>query len=139
MELIKCKEVRTKHSLIWIDKEGILWVRSDEFAEIDLEETVSCVEVYTKLGINKDNKVLQILDASGSPTITKEAKEYISEIGTDYFIASAIIGHSLAVRIAVNFFINFFKIAVPIKMFGSEQDALIWLREIKKNNKFPLN
>lgn len=122
--------IKTEMNEIWIDEEGFLIVKPHEGVEVDLEEAQICFEAYRSLGIGAHHKVLQIIDARDG-SMTKEAREYVSEVGKDYFIAAAIISDSLAVRLLVNFFVSFSKNLVPFKMFTNEQDARKWLRTFK--------
>ena len=129
------KIYKTKVSDIRIDEEGILWVTSMRLCEIDLEEAMACFEIYKKLGCDQ-KKVLQLMDFRNNVTITKEARDYVSIHGKNYFIASALVSDSLAARIMVNFFNKFYKNPVPFKMFGDFDSALKWLRAHKKKSKF---
>lgn len=122
---------KTKLNDIWIDDEGILWIASTELGELDLEEAKACFEIYKKLGCDK-KKVLQLMDMRNSLTITKEARDYAATQGKKYFIASACVSESLAVRLIVNFFSKLYKNNVPFKMFGDIESAKIWLRTFKK-------
>ncbi|MBI2269715.1 MAG: STAS/SEC14 domain-containing protein [Bacteroidetes bacterium] len=123
--------IRTRNSEIWLDEEGILRLKPIKGGDIDLDEARACFEVYKKLGCDK-KKVLQLIDASEGAAITHEGREYASQHGRYYFIASAIVGTSLAVRLIVNFFNSFYKQPVPFKLFSNEEDALKWLRSFRK-------
>jgi len=122
--------IKTKHNTIWIDEEGFLVVKADEKVELDINEIKACFEAYKQLGINPQHKVLQILDVRDI-LIDSEARHYVAEVGKDYFLASAIISGSLAVRILANFFGPFTNNAVPYKMFPNEEEARAWLRTFK--------
>lgn len=116
---------------IWIDDEGILILKPDESAELDLEEVKACFEAYQKLGIGPHNKVLELIDARDG-SMTNEARAFAAKNGVDYFIAAAIISDSLAVRLVVNFFNSFYSQLVPFKMFATEEAARNWLRTFKE-------
>ena len=118
-------------SEIWIDHLGVLWVKPEDSAEIDLEEARACFAVYRSLGC-KENKILQLLDGRKHFTLTDEARSYAALQGKEFFIASAIISNNLAMRIAVNFFNRFMNHDVPFKMFGTERAAIDWLLKFRK-------
>lgn len=125
--MVTIKKIRTKANEIWIDEEGFLILKPLEGVELDLDEVKACFAVYRELGIGPNNKVLELIDARDG-SLTAEARAYAGENGKDYFIAAAIISDSLAVRMVLNFINNFYKHAVPFKMFSNESDARKWLR-----------
>ncbi|MCD6018935.1 MAG: hypothetical protein K0S53_2056 [Bacteroidetes bacterium] len=117
-------------SEIWFDEEGILVLKPDEGAELDLEEVESCFEAYKALGIGPHNKVLELINARDG-SMTADARAFAAKNGVNYFIAAAIISDSLAVRLVVNFFNSFYKQLVPFKMFATEEAARNWLRTFR--------
>lgn len=123
--------IRTANTEIWIDEEGILRLKACGSVDLDLNEVMECFASYEKLGIGKHNKVLQLIDISNGGTMSQEARDYAAEVGRDYFLASAVVSHSLSVRIVVNFFNRFYKHDVPLKLFKTEEKALEWLRKMK--------
>lgn len=129
--MVSAKKIITPVNEIWIDEEGFLILKPIEGVEIDLEEAKACFDVYEKLGIGPQHKVLQLIDARDG-SMTPEARTYAAEKGKNYFIAAAIISDSLAVRIVVNFFNSFYQQIVPFKMFPDEESAKKWLRTFKE-------
>jgi hypothetical protein len=125
------KKVITKNNEIWIDDERILIVKPIPNVDLDLEEVKLCFEIYESLGVGPNNKLLQIIDTRDG-SMSSDARAYAAEHIKNYFIASAIISDSLAVRIIVNFFNTFYKPNVPFKMFSNEVEAREWLKTFKK-------
>ena len=128
--MVSVGKIRTKMNEIWIDEEGILILKPDDGAELDLEEVKACFEAYKKLGVGPHNKVLELIDARDG-SMTGEARAFAAKNGVDYFVAAAIISDSLAVRLVVNFFNSFYSQLVPFKMFASEEAARQWLRTFR--------
>lgn len=124
-------KIRTQQNEIWLDERGILRVLAFDGADIDIEETIACFNAYKQLGCTKTNKLLQLIDGRDNMSITHEARNYAALHGKDFFIASAIVNNSLAVRLIVNFFNRFYKEVVPFKMFATEQEAINWLITFK--------
>lgn len=124
--------VKTKHNQIWLDDEGILNLKCTEMGEMDLAETMECFEVYRKLGVGEGKKVLQLIDMRVGLIISSEGRDYAARVGRDYFIASAVVSNSLAVRFIVNFFNRFYKHKVPFRIFSTNEKAIEWLRKQKK-------
>jgi hypothetical protein len=129
--MIQQRIIRTQHNEIWLDEEGILWIQTLPDAEIDLEEAIVCFDAYRELGI-ENNHVLQIMIVGDGFSVNSEARQYISEHGKRFFLASAAVSKSLAVRLLVNFFNMFYRHEVPFKLFGTQEEALNWLSKFKK-------
>jgi hypothetical protein len=128
---VKLERYRTKCSEIFIDEEGILWLVPDDDSDLDLEEVISCFDVYRKMGITEDNKILQIIDIRLDASMSKEGRDYAAVHGKKFFKASAVISNSLAVRLLVNFFNAFYKHPVPFKFFENQYAAKKWLERFR--------
>ena len=128
--MVAVSKIKTKLNEIWIDDEGFLILKPLPGVELDLDEVKACFKAYDELGVGPHHKVLELIDASDG-SMTSEARAYAAEVGSNYFIAAAIISDSLAVRIVVNFFNTFYKHTVPFKMFATEEAARKWLRTFK--------
>ena len=103
--------------------------RIREGAEISLEDAKELVTIGSEL--TKGIRVGAIVDARAHFTDTNESRKYFAEhTKKNQFAAVAIITSSLAQRLIVNFYINVDRPNVPTKMFGSEEEALKWLRKI---------
>lgn len=133
------KHISAKGSEIWVDDEGILNLKLSEYEEADLEEVKACFELYKSLGFGPHKKVLQIIYSPENLPVNHEARTYAANTGKDFFIASAVISNSLAVKLVVNFFNKFYKHNVPFKIFSTEQAARTWLHSFitKKTKSFP--
>lgn len=130
--MVASNKVRTDLCEIWIDNEGILNLRFLKEGEVDLKEVQACYDIYDELGVGPDNKILQVIDASNFAYLTTEARDFTAKMVKDYFIASAAISKSAAVRLIVNFFNSFYKIPVPFKLFPDQESAREWLRSFQK-------
>ena len=115
-----------------IDEEGILRVHFHEGVEIDLDMAKMILQRYRELGMGPGKeKRLEIMTSDSFTSINKEAREHIAFHGKDYFIAAAMINNTLAIRLIVNFFNQFYNHGVPFKLFPTEEKALKWLRKFK--------
>jgi hypothetical protein len=123
------KIIRTGLNEISLDEDRILRVRALKEGEMDLREVQRCFEIYRELGCNEP-KVLQLMDLRLPVSISKEAREFVDEHAPDFFIASAVVSDSLAVRIVVNF-VSLFRPSIPLKMFSTEEQAMKWLLQFK--------
>lgn len=130
--MVSEKKISTPQSEVWMSEKGILYLRMKDYGEVDLEEATLCFKIYKEMGIGPENKVVQMIIATGTASITPEARKYAAEHGRNFFLASAVISESLAVRLVVNFFNTFYRHPVPLKMFETEEKALAWLNTFKK-------
>lgn len=126
------QKIETKTSVIWIDDEGILRLKIKPNSELYLDDVKECFLIYEQLGC-KENKVLQLMDAKVYFYMDDDAQKYAAEVGKDFFIASAIVNNSIAIRLLVNFFNTFYQHGVPFKLFGDEEKALRWLRKFRND------
>lgn len=129
--MVKENKIITDNSEIWIDEHGVLILAIKEDADLDLDEVVSCFNIYRQMGIGPDNKVLQIINPKENAQMSPEGRKYASIHGKDYFIACAVISKSLPIRLLVNFFNSFYKHEVPLKMFETEDGARKWLNSFR--------
>lgn len=125
-------KIKTPNNEIWIDEDGFLVLKLINTGELDLEEVKACFEAYSKLGFGPTNKALQLIDIREDGSMSREGRDFAAENGKHFFIASAVISNSLAVRMIVNFFNAFYKHPVPFKMFANEEDAKKWLKTFIK-------
>jgi hypothetical protein len=126
------KKLSNEEADIRIDAEGILRVHLHEGIEIDLDMLMMLLEKYRELGMGPGKeKRLELMTSDGTANINREAREHIALHGKDYFIAAALVNTTLASRLLVNFFNQFYNHQVPFKLFASEEKAMKWLRTLK--------
>ena len=128
------ERTETGKAFIWIDDEGILHLKLNEGAEIDLKEVEKHFSIYKDLRLQK-HKALQLFEGGAFFAFNSDAMKYVANNGSDFFIASAIVNNSLAIRILFGFFKKFFDQSFPFEMFGTKGEALKWLRTQKKVSK----
>ena len=119
--------VRSKKAVMSYDFNGILKAVLADYDEITLEDVKEQRKIAHELTGGKPHVVLAITGRRTSAT--KEAREYSSKNTPEGRIAEAILIKSLPVRLMGKFYININKPAVPTKMFDTEAEALVWLRQ----------
>jgi hypothetical protein len=124
------EKIETKTAKIWIDEEGIMRFRIKEGAAIDLQEVAEHFTIYRKL-VPQKSKVLHLFESGKFFRFDTDAMQYVAKHAKDFFIASAVVHDSLAIRILYNFVNNFIPQPVPFKMFSTKGAALEWLRSFK--------
>lgn len=106
--------------------DGILRIRITEGAAIGLAQARLQFDTIRRLC--GDNKVLALIDARASHTVTKEAQAYASQqVGNR--IATAVVSANSFSKIALNLFLRIFKPASQFRMFSNEESAVEWLKE----------
>lgn len=126
---IKTKEVITSIGKVWVDEENILRLKITTCSQIERQDVEDVFEAYKKFGVGPQNKVLQLMDGRETYfSFSPEAKDRAAELGPSYFIASALVNDSFAIRLMFNFFVSIYKPKVPFKIFKSEEEAVKWLK-----------
>jgi hypothetical protein len=116
----------TKTAEIWMDDEKIMHFKIKEGAAIDLQEVKIHFNVYRKL-VNPKHKVLHLFESGEFFKFDIDAMQYVAKHAHHFFIASAIVHNSLAIRLLFHFVNNFIKQPLPFKMFNTREEALEWL------------
>ncbi len=118
--------------LICLDKRGIIHVQYLEGQTIDVKEKIE--EKRALQEITKGEKYPILISFGHFVTITKEAKEYSILIEPEQpFLAVAILVENLAYQLMADFYFKFYKPTTEYKVFKSEEKAIEWLIEIRKN------
>lgn len=112
------------------EETNILYYRVNQDQDIDIpemNEMLRYVEVF--MGCKRH---YAIIDFGGSLTSTPEArKKYAqSDYINTYRIADAFLVRSLGLKLVANFFVNVTKPKVKTKVFNTEKDAEIWLKDM---------
>jgi len=98
---------------------------------ITLEIAKSVVELRRKFTKNKDYQVL--IKDSITVKIEKEARDYLSSNeGTAGIFCAAVLVDSIYKITLMNFYMKVLPPKMPVKLFSTEEKALLWLNEYKK-------
>lgn len=125
------KSVRLRVSSFEFWDNGIVYIKIDDHAEVQLEDSKIQYEVLKSYFDGTRFRVL--VDPGSYTSVTKEAREFSSLPETNAITAAtAVIVKSLAQRIIMNFVINFFRgQSTKIRMFDSKKKAVKWLLNVK--------
>lgn len=110
------------------DDDYILRITINEGAQIGLSQVKLQFETIRR--ICGDEKIVVLVDASASHTVTSEAKEYAA-VHSGNRIATAILSANPIMKITVNLFSKVFKPKSTYKWFSSKVKAEKWLLEQK--------
>ena len=117
MEVLE--EVELKHVFVSLLENDVIKLRVKEHSIIDIDDVKEVQGAKRTLIGDKKHTVLFVTPKLG--LITREARDY----------SKAVVLNGLAMRIIVNFFINFNKPPVEHKIFENEEEALNWIQTLK--------
>jgi hypothetical protein len=111
--------------------DGILRIKINEGAVMGLPQAKLQFETIRRLC--GEGKILVLIDATASHTVTKEAQEYAAQnVGNR--IATAVINPNPFSKISLNLFLRIFRPTTPYRMFSNEENASAWLKEQRNNH-----
>ena len=76
------------------------------------------------------------VDATGIKSVTREAREYLGNEGSELVSVAGLLSHSPVSRTIGNFYLKITKPTIPTKIFTCENDAIKWL---KRNHRYEEN
>lgn len=122
-------ELRTYYT--WMGNDGIARTKIKLLAEVTIDDAIENSIAVNSLSRNGENYPL-LIDSTGVKSMTKESRDYFSMNNrASNVTAFAIIISSPVSRIVGNFFMGLNKPRVPAKLFSNEEDALVWLKNIR--------
>lgn len=126
------KSVRLRISTFEFWDNGIVYIKIDDNAEVQLEDSKTQYELLKSLFDGK-TRFRVLVDPGRYTSVTKEARDFSSLPETNAITAAtAVIVKSLAQRIMMNFLIRFFKDQnTKLRMFDSKEKAVRWLLNVK--------
>ena len=121
--------LNTVSSITLIDN-STLEVHIDQDIEFELKDAVQLNDRIYEIG---ENRKLYQLTVYGDRTVpSKEARTYsISEEGSRFKMAEAIVAESLSQKMVFNFMINVERPSVRTKLFTSVDEAKEWLKSLQ--------
>jgi len=120
--------VQTTNCEIWLDLDGIVHLTSGN-TPMDLPAARESVAAVVKLA---GGKRVPLLVRMGRGTIpTREAREFFTSSGVQETTAIAMVADSRVTNMAANLYLGVFKPAVPTRLFGTESEAIDWLKGIR--------
>ncbi len=113
--------------------DNLIVLRINENAEIGIPQIDEIEQAINQLTCNLPHYLL-VVPGFGSHS-DRESREYAArQRKVKQTIAEAIVVQNLPLRILANFYAKFNKPSQLIKLFPTEEEALEWLREMKKEN-----
>lgn len=101
-----------------------------------LEMTIEVARdiVASRLSYTGNQSVFTVIDVSNLKSTTKEARDYMSDPngGLVGINAGAFLSNSVVTTVIINLFLKINKPSVPAKFFTSKDEALKWIRAVRK-------
>ncbi|OFZ67633.1 MAG: hypothetical protein A3D92_08730 [Bacteroidetes bacterium RIFCSPHIGHO2_02_FULL_44_7] len=114
----------------WMGEDGIARSYVSKNAEIGISEAVE--NSNTVNALYSGSKFPLLVNITEIRSISREARSHFSVNNRDTHItAFALVGKSAVGKIVANFFFRLNRVAVPARMFVSEDKALLWLENFK--------
>jgi N-methylhydantoinase A/oxoprolinase/acetone carboxylase beta subunit len=125
------EEIKTRTAVMWLDDNGIFWVKLNPEVLIDKEDMADNLLVTRNITGNKPR--LKVLDSRAHWKMNEDAREYFKKEDTsEKSIARAILVKSVANKLIKSILVKLYKPDVPLKFFTSESEAVKWLLNYKK-------
>jgi hypothetical protein len=122
-----------KHTSFWKEEDNdiLFWDYSPQTV-IDIEIAKELVE--DRLKHTEGKALYSIADVTNLKSVTKEAREYMSSPngGLRGILGGAFLSNTIVTNVVVNLYLKINKPAVPAKFFAKKEDAIIWIRNLKK-------
>jgi len=113
--------------LFWEEENIICYIYKKPVLDLQMAK----LAVETRLRVTNETPCLLVTDLTNIRSTTKEAREYyIANNPKNLVRAVALITPSVVSKIIANFFINFNKPSMPIKMFTHIEKAIDWLIDL---------
>ncbi|WPR72615.1 hypothetical protein SLW70_05620 [Flavobacterium sp. NG2] len=125
------KVVENDFVKFWIE-DDILYSKFKKPINGTKETLKKIIDLRTE--ISEGKKQYWCYDFNGIKSHDKAARDYADKYGQDHLYACAVVLNTLIAKIILNTFILMKKPIVPLKGFTSKEEAIIWLRELRKKN-----
>lgn len=122
--------IESGHSYLWLDDDGILIAVNKPKALDTLNDALEKIAIVEQLSNGVPRPLL--VDATETKSVAREAREAYAQAGTDGKVkALAVVTGSVFSSIIANFFLNFHKPSIPVKLFNSRKPAKEWLMQYR--------
>ncbi len=117
----------TQTGEVWLGEDGIIRIEIRNPREHTLEDARECVDAVRRAGLGVRRPLMSRIAAPGP--MTSEARiYYASEDAARAITALAMVSNSTLGRIVANILIGLNATPIPMRLFGSEEAGLHWLR-----------
>lgn len=122
------KRFENDSTTMWIKNE-ILFSVIKPMPEVNLE--IAKENIHNRKQFTDNQKMLMFIDFRNVNYVSKEARDYLSENGSEGIIAGAFLVDNQINMIIGNFFLKVNKPKAPARLFTNENKAIRWLNTFK--------
>lgn len=121
-------EIKLDFATLQLQADGILRIYLHDDCVLNLENVSLLHDTYKR--ICGDQKYRFLFEAGENVVYTKDGREYSKKHEhTQPSVKIAAVSESLPYRMIVNFYLNFYKPAKPVRFFSNHEKAVKWLLE----------
>lgn len=115
---------------LWLDEDGILIAVNKPSILDTLNDALEKIAAVVQLSNGTPRALL--VDVTETKSVSREAREAYAQAGKDgKVVALALVTGSVVSRIIANFFLNFHKPPIPVRLFNSRGPAKDWLMQYR--------
>jgi hypothetical protein len=121
-----------KNISFWKEDDDIIFFNYAPKIEIDINIAKELIK--NRLEYAKGEPTYTLIDFSNVKSVTKEARDYMNdpEGGLKGILGGAFLSNSVVTTLFINLYLKINKPSVPAKFFTKKEEALNWLKELKK-------
>jgi hypothetical protein len=128
---LSAPEIVTRTVRVRLRPDGIVVTTNLPDLEHTLVDAKTNIEAIYRIAGSVRTPV--IVDSRVAATLTTEARKYYaSQDAARYLTATAVVANSVLQRVVANLVIPHTKQYMPMKLFASEEDAVVWLRSLPR-------
>lgn len=127
-------EIKLDFAALQLQSDGILRIYLHDDCVLNRENVSLLHDTYKQ--ICGEQKYLFLFEAGENVVYTKDGREFSKKHEhTQPSVKIAAVSQSLPYRMIVNFYLNFYKPAKPVRFFSNYEKAVDWLLEEEKERK----
>jgi hypothetical protein len=112
----------------WLVEPGIVYLLSKK-GERSIENYRDAFKVYEEISQSGTHKFCVLGNITDTQPFSKEVREFVEQETSKHLKAMALISESVVGRAVANIFEYLHETPYPVALFGTEKDAIAWLRK----------
>ena len=127
------KRQEYRYTTLWTEADSkIIFASYAPNLEIDIDVAHELVQNRMTFCENRPHYIL--IDFTNTKSVTKEARDYMNspEGGLNGILGGAFLSNSIVSNVFINLYLKINKPSIPAKFFTKREDAISWLKDLKK-------
>jgi hypothetical protein len=130
----KRQQQQFKYTSFWkeADDNILFW---DYAPNTEIDISIAKELIKNRLEYSKGELMYAFIDFTNVKSVTKEARDYMNspEGGLKGIFGGAFLSNNIVSNVFINLYLKINKPSIPAKFFTRKEDALSWLKELKKH------